>query len=186
MSVAAQPRPLTVPQRLARQWRTSDWMTYVLTALLSTTAAITALELWNARLNVPLTYNGDALPTGAHFKTVREQPWYEYQPLLGAPYGQTYNDFPTADNLHFLMGRLLAFVTPDWATAMNLYFLLGFPLAAVAALWLFRRIGMSRTLGVPLAVLFAIAPYHFTRGEPHLWLASYYVVLRARMRGDRS
>ena len=177
MSTAAPGAARRTPLRwVADEWRRSDWMTYVITFVLTSAATVAALELWNSRLNVPLSYWGDALPIGAHFKTVREQGWYEYQPLLGAPFGQTYNDFPTADNLHFLMARLFAFVTPDWATAMNLYFIIGFPLAAIAALWLFRSMGISRTLGVPIAVLFAIAPYHFIRGEPHLWLASYYTV----------
>ncbi len=158
------------------QWRRSDWMTYVITFIVTSIATITSLELWNAKLSVPLNYTGDAIPTGAHFKTVGEQGWYEYQPLLGAPAGQTYNDFPTADNLHFMMARLFDLVTPNWPTAMNLYYLIGYPLAAIAAVWLFRRLAISRTFSVVLGVLFALAPYHFIRGESHLWLSSYYVI----------
>jgi phosphoglycerol transferase len=148
----------------------------VLTAALTSVLTVLALQLWKADLSVPLTYRGDALPTGAHFKTVRETGWYEYQPLLGAPAGQTYHDFPTADNLHMIAARILGFVTPDWATAMNVYFLLGFPLAALTALWFLRRCGISPWLASALASLYAIAPYHFLRGESHLFLASYYVV----------
>ena len=172
-SRTARPAPLAW---IADQWRRSDWMTYVITFIVTTVATITSHELWNAKLNVPFNYTGDAIPTGAHFKTVAEQGWYEYQPLLGAPTGQTYHDFPTADNLNFMFARVLGFVTPDWPTAMNLYYLLGFPLAALAAVWLVRRLSISRTFSVVLGTLFALAPYHFIRGEGHLWLSSYFVI----------
>ncbi len=161
---------------LRSEWHRADRLLYVLTFAVTTLITFFALQLWRARLDVPLTYSGDALPTGAHFKTVIETGWYEYQRLLGAPYGQTYNDFPTADNLHFIAAKVLSLFTHDWAVAMNLYFIIGFPLAAIAALWLFRRLGMSRPIALALGVVFAINPYHFMRGESHLWLSSYYVI----------
>src|SRR5690606_10866225 len=141
----------------------SDRLLHVVCFALTSGITVVALELWNARLNVPLWYRGDSIANGAHFKTLREQPWYEFQPMLGAPHGQVLHDFPTADNLHFLAAKLIAFVTPDWATGMNLYFLLGFPLAAASALWLLRRLEVSRAIAVSVAIVFAIAPYHFVR-----------------------
>ncbi|MDJ0336516.1 hypothetical protein QMG83_14910 [Salinibacterium sp. G-O1] len=161
---------------LRKEWHRADRLLYVLTFAVTTFVTFWALQLWKARIDVPLTYSGDALPTGAHFKTVIETGWYEYQRLLGAPFGQTYNDFPTADNLHFIAAKVLSLFTHDWAVAMNVYFIIGFPLAAVAALWLFRRLGMSRAIALALGVVFAISPYHFLRGESHLWLSSYYVI----------
>jgi hypothetical protein len=159
-----------------RNIRSAEWSLYLLTALISTALAALALQLWKADFRVPLLYRGDALPTGAHFKTVIEQGWYEWQPLLGAPYGQNYHDFPTADNLHMIAARLIGFVVPDWAIAMNVYFVIGFPLAAITALWFLRRCGISRWLSVALATLYALAPYHFIRGESHLFLASYFAI----------
>jgi phosphoglycerol transferase len=161
---------------LADQWRRREWLFLLLVAAAGLLLAYTSLELWASRLDVPYTYFGDALPTGAHFKTVRETGWYEFNPLLSAPAGQTYNDFPTADNLHFMAAWVLSLVTPGWAQAMNLYFIIGFPLAAVSAAWLLRRLSISRPVALVLGVLYAIAPYHFIRGESHLWLASYYVI----------
>ena len=148
-----------------------------LAALLATAALTTvALQLWKADLRVPLTYRGDALPVGAHFKTVIEEGWYEYQPRLGAPLGQTYNDFSTADNLHLVAAKILALFTSEWALAMNLYFLIGFLLIAAAGVWFLRKCGVSPWLSAALATLYSLAPYHFIRGESHLWLASYYTV----------
>ena len=159
--------------------RTSRWaepLVYLVTAAVTGLMTFLALELWKADLRVPLQYAGDALPTAAHFKTVIEEGWYEHQPRLGAPWGQVYFDFPTADNLHLIAAKVIALFTSDWAVALNVYFLVGFPIVAVAAVWFLRTCGVSRILTVAFATLFAIAPYHFYRGESHLWLASYYAV----------
>jgi hypothetical protein len=157
-------------------WWHREWALYASTAVVTAVLTVLSLKLWWARLGVPLTYSGDALPTGAHFKTVIEEGWYEHQPRLSAPYGQTYNDFPTADNLHMLVAKFLGLFTHDWAVAMNVYFVAGFILAAICAVWFFRVCGVSRLITLAMATLFALAPYHFTRGESHLWLASYYAV----------
>ncbi|WP_157155322.1 hypothetical protein [Diaminobutyricimonas sp. LJ205] len=149
---------------------------YLLTLVVSSIATWFALDLQRANLRAPLEYQGDALAVGAHIKTVIETGWYESQPLLGAPAGQTYNDFPTADNLHFIAAKILALFTSDWAVAFNLYYIVGFPLAALAAVWFFRTLRVSAPVTIALATLFAIAPYHFMRGQGHLWLASYYAV----------
>lgn len=161
---------------LRLRWRESDLLLYLLTALVTGLVTVIALELWTARFDVPFTYTGDGIAIAAHFKTVMETGWYEFQPLLGAPFGQTYNDFPTADNLNFLAARVITLFTADSVVAMNLYFVLGFVAAALSALWLFRRLKLSSAVSLALAVVFAIAPYHFIRGEGHLWLASYYIV----------
>ncbi|HAM27486.1 MAG TPA: hypothetical protein DCP11_12530, partial [Microbacteriaceae bacterium] len=161
---------------IARQWGSNDRLLYVLTALVTGVLTTTALELWAARLTVPLTYWGDALATADHFKTVMETGWFTYQPLLGAPYGQTYSDFPTAENLNFMAAGVFGFITRNYMVAMNLYYFFGFIAAALTALWLFRRLGISKLISLVLSALFALAPYHFIRGESHLFLASYYIV----------
>ena len=42
--------------------------------------------------------------------------------------------------------------------------------------WFLRTCGVSKLLTIALATIYAIAPYHFIRGESHLWLGSYYGV----------
>lgn len=153
-----------------------DWAMHVAVGLVSLLLAALALELWRADLTVPFTYSGDALPVAAHFKTAFETWWYESQPLLGAPAGQTYHDFPTSDNTNFLAAALLGHLVGSWSLALNLYFVLGFPLAGIAAAWFLRVAGASKTMTLATAPLFAILSYHFLRGESHLFLASYYVV----------
>lgn len=174
-----------------RRLRNAELAVYGAAVAVTALVVAVALQLWRADISVPFNYTGDALPVGAHYKTVIETGWYESQSLLGAPAGQAYNDFPTADNLHMLAPHLFRPFTSDWAVALNLYFLLGFLLIALAAVWFLRKAGVSRVLTVALATVFAIAPYHFIRGESHLWLGSYYAVPLAMgllvmlFRGDR-
>jgi hypothetical protein len=156
--------------------RHAEGLLYLATALLTAMITVISLQLWKANLGVPFAYGGDAAAVGAHFKTVLQEGWYEHQPRLGAPAGQFYNDFPTADNLHLIAAKLIGLFTSEWAVAMNVYFLIGFVLTSLSAVWFLRVCGISRLLTLALAVTFAIAPYHFFRGEAHLWLASYYGV----------
>lgn len=154
-------------------WR---WLPYVLAAVLSLVAVWFGLDLWNFDWRVPIYYSGDALAVASHFKTIIETGWFTHQPDLGAPYGQFYSDYPQADNLHFIAASVLRIFTSDFGALMNIYFVIGFPLAAMAAVWFLRVVGVSRTLAVALGVAYAIAPYHFIKGEGHLFLATYFVV----------
>jgi len=176
MTAAAPITTKATPRWIDAVWGRTDAVLILIATLIATVLAVFALELWDARLDVPFTYWGDALSIAAHFKTVFETGWYEFQPALGAPFGQTYNDFPVADNLNFVAADVLRLVTADPIVAMNLYFIVGFPLSAATAVWFLRTCGIGRAPAVALAVVFAIAPYHFIRGEGHLFLASYFTI----------
>lgn len=166
------PAARTPTGRLASWWGTA----YLAAALLSAAGVTFAMKLWRADWTVPFFDRNDALAVAAHFKTVSETGWYESQPLLGAPYGQQYHDFPTADNLQFMAARVFSAVLGDWATALNVWYVLGFVLIALTATFFFLRVGTSRVLSVVLAVLFALAPYHFIRNENHLALSTYFTL----------
>lgn len=154
----------------------ADWGLYRAVAAISLGLALLSLQVWEADWSIPWSDVGDAIPVASHFKTVFETGWYEFQPLLGAPFGQQYHDFPTAETTNFLMATILGHLLGGWAVAMNVYFVLGFPLAALAAAWFIRVAGASRLLTLPTAVLYAILPFHYVQGEPHLFIASYYVI----------
>ncbi|MFB2557296.1 hypothetical protein [Herbiconiux liangxiaofengii] len=152
------------------------WLPYAVAALISLAALWFGLNLWAVDWKVPFYYSGDALAVASHFKTIIETGWFTHQPDLGAPYGQFYSDYPQADNLHFLAADVLRLFTSDFGVAMNVYFVIGFPLAAITGLWFLRLVGVGRVLGVALGVVYSIAPYHFIKGEGHLFLAAYFVV----------
>ncbi len=145
-------------------------------ALITTLGAIKAIGLTVHPLNVPLVYYGDALSGGTQFKTVLARGWYEYNPDLGAPWGQHYHDFPLADNFGLMVAHVLGWFTDQWAVAFNVYYLMTFPLAAIAGAWFVRLVGASRTISWGMGLLYAFAPYHFWRNEGHLYLAAYYPV----------
>lgn len=128
------------------------------------------------RWDVPIGYDGDALAVAAHTKTIIETGWYESQPALGAPSGQDYHDYPTQDDANFLALRLITAAVPVWGAAMNIHFLLGFALAAATMAWFLLRVGIRPIPSAALAVVYAIAPYHFARGEAHMFLSWYWVV----------
>lgn len=156
--------------------RLSEPLVYVAAAVLALLGAWWALRLTQLDWHVPLSYSGDAVAVAAHVKTTLSTGWYEHQPLLGWPTGQNFHDFPAADDLHLLLMKLLGAVLGDWAVTLNVYFVLGFPLAALTAAYFLRRVGVGRAMSVVGATLFALAPYHFARGEVHLFLASYWVL----------
>ncbi len=149
---------------------------YLFLAVVTSLLLIPAMDLLNVHLTVPFDYRGDAISGGVHIKNVIENGWIDYYPSLGAPDGRHGNDFPGADNLHLMIAAVMGLVEQRWAVVLNGYFLLTFPLAAMTAAWYFRVVGIGRLMAGMLAVLYAFAPYHFLRGEAHLYLAAYYVV----------
>jgi phosphoglycerol transferase len=154
--------------------RTSVIALYLASFLLTAIVTIGALRLWRADWSIPFRYDSDAVGGDAQMKTTMMTGWYDHQSLLGAPGGQFFNDYYTADNLGPLFGSVARWFTQDWALVINVYYVLGFLLAALAAVWFFRLLGVSRILTIVLSALFAIAPYHFYRGENHLWLSAYF------------
>jgi phosphoglycerol transferase len=141
-----------------------------------------AVLLWQfypayLNLNVPFFYaGGDSLFTGFLVKTIINYGWVWHNPAVGAPAGVDLRGFPIADALHIAIIRGMSLFTSDWATLFNLFYLLGFPLSALSALFLMRSFSVSRSASVAASILFAFLPSHFLRGEPHLFLASYYVI----------
>lgn len=55
-------------------------------------------------------------------------------------------------------------------------FLLSFPLTTVTTLYALRRLAVGTVPALVGSLLFSFLPYHFLRGEPHLFLASYFLI----------
>jgi hypothetical protein len=146
--------------------------------VLALALAAFVLELWNADLRSPFAYTGDATLNLLFVKNVLENPWHFENSSLGAPNGQELYDYPVIDGetLNLLLFRVLGVGTSDPALVMNLFFLLTFPLVALTAYIVLRRLPVSRGIALVVALLYALLPYHFQRGEVHLFLAAYYSV----------
>jgi len=138
---------------------------------------VALLQLWRADLRVPLTYHGEAIYNGMLVKGVLEQGWHLSNPALGAPAGVDLRDVPMSDNnLHFALIRLLGLGTSNYARVMNAFFLLTFPLTALTALFVLRRFGLAAWPALCGSLLYTFLPFHFGRGQHHLFLAAYYLV----------
>ncbi len=149
---------------------------YTLTAILSLLLAGVVLKLWRADLRVPFDQAGDALFLGSAVKGTIENGWFLHNDSIGAPNGRDLSDYAVPDNLHFLCIKLIGMTTRNWALTINLYFLLIFPLTAVASLFTLRRLGVSYLTGLAVSQMYTLLPYHFQRGEMHLFLGAYYLV----------
>jgi phosphoglycerol transferase len=129
------------------------------------------------RFDVPLHYvGGDTLSNLAGVKTILDTGGWFHNPFIGAPAGADLADLPNCDLLHLAALKLLCLITGNWAVATNLFYLAGYPLAAVTALCVLRRLGISRPVAITIAVLFALAPYHFFQNQEHLMLSAYFML----------
>jgi phosphoglycerol transferase len=149
---------------------------YLAAAVISIAVVVGVLRLWRADLWVPFCYGGDGLYTGLWIKGIIDNGWYLDNDRVGAPGGVNLADFPLADNLHFLVLKLIGLAVRDWALTLNLYYLLTFPLVAVTSLGVLRHFGISYPPALLASLLYALLPYHFLRGELHLFLSAYYLV----------
>lgn len=147
-------------------------------SVLALVLAAIALELWDADWRVPWSYTGDANLNQMVVKGVLEHGWYQHNPDLAAPFGQSLLDFPfvSGDNLQIVLMKTIGIFSSDSALVMNLFFLLTFPLTVVCAFAAARMLDISRPPSALVAVLYALLPFHFIRGEFHLFIAAYYAV----------
>jgi len=147
-------------------------------AVLAWAGATIFLRLWDADLRVPFAYSGDATLNMTLIKTVMERGWFYENPKLGTPSGQQLYDYPvlSGDGLHVAFFWLMGLFTSDSSLVMNVFFVLTFPATAVVTYLVLRRLTLGPEAALIIALLYTLLPYHFSRGEVHLFLAAYYVV----------
>jgi hypothetical protein len=141
-------------------------------------AAFLVLEVWRAHLNAPFGYRDDTVLNLMAVKSVLESVWYLENPSLGAPLGQKLYDYPvfSGDHLNLVIFKLLGLATSEPAAVLNLFYLLTFPLVALTAFVVMRTLRVSLGPAVVCSALYALLPYHFLRGETHVFLSAYYAV----------
>ncbi len=167
-------------QALSPRWRTALY--YLIPLTLCLLILIWSLELWQADLRVPLSYYGEANFNALLVKTILDFGWHLSNPALAMPTVLDLRDVPMGDNnFYFLMIKLIGLLTNDYALAMNLFFLLTFPLTTLSALWVLRQFEISYIPAIFASLLYTFLPFHFVRGEHHLFLAAYFLVPLAVM-----
>jgi phosphoglycerol transferase len=172
--------------------RRGDLLVGVAAALLSLVGAWLVLRLWRIDWHAPLDYTGDTVLNLTVIKTVMEHGWYLRNPDLGFPQGQELYDYPvvSSETLNLLFFRFAGLFTDDPVVVLNVFYVLTYPLTALTAYFVLRRVPLARAVSLVMALLFAWLPYHFLRGEVHVFLAAYYAVplgaylVLAVLRGD--
>ena len=149
---------------------------YAIAVLLSLPLLVWSYHLWQADLRIPLLYEGDGLLHQILVKGTIEHGWYLNNKSLGAPLGLQMHDFPIVDALFFVLLKLISLPSRDWGLTVNLFYFLTFPLTTVTALYAMRRLGVSYAPALVGALLYTFLPYHFFRGEAHLYLSCYFLV----------
>lgn len=149
---------------------------YTATIIICIAILIWEMKLWLADLHVPFTYINDALLVGVWIKGIVDNGWYLQNNFIGAPFLGTMYDFPLSNNLDFLIIKLISIFSHDYAFSMNTYFLVSFPLTTLTSMFVLRQLKISYQISILGSLLFAFLPYHFVRGEGHLFLAAYYMI----------
>ncbi len=151
-------------------------LTYLATVVLGVALLVLAFRLWRANLDVPFQNNGDTIVSQLWVLNLLENGWYAYSERAGAPHGQNLNDFPAVEGLNFLLLWGISLGGGNVYQVVNLFYLATYVLAALTALFVLRRLGVGHLPALVGGLLFAFLPYHFLRGESHLFLSAYYLV----------
>jgi phosphoglycerol transferase len=149
---------------------------YIAAVILCALILCFLLKLWRADFHVPLHYNGDALIHTMFIQTIVDHGWYWQNPRLGAPGGLEMYDVPAVDNSAAVILALIGFFTKDPFLILNIFYLLTFPLVTISALYVFRQLNLSYATSLFGSLVYTFSPYHFMRGESHLFLSAYYFI----------
>ncbi len=140
------------------------------------------LQLWRAHWQIPIYYQGsDFLLFEMLTKGMLDHGWPLQNPSIGAPGGLEMYDLPTHENLPLILLKVILWMEPNFAAGLNLLFLATFPLAALGAFYVLRHFQVSRGSALVASLLFSCLPYHFYRGQGHIFLSCYYLIPLAIM-----
>lgn len=134
------------------------------------------LKLWRAEPRMPFHYRGDSLLHAMFIKGIVENGWYWQNPSLGAPNQLQMYDFPGVDNSVAVILALIGLFTDRPFLILNIFYLLTFPLTTISSLYVLRHFNLSYAPALFASLLFTFLPYHFMRGETHLFLSAYYFI----------
>lgn len=124
----------------------------------------------------PYYYAGDAIPIGVMVKGIIDSGWYMYNPFVGAPFGMETYDFAQPENFSYFVIKIISLFFPSYPVTLNIYYILTYVLVVCTSLYVMRYFNISYWSAIVGSLLFAYLPYHWLRGESHLFLSSYYTI----------
>ncbi|KQQ22790.1 hypothetical protein ASF48_06435 [Rathayibacter sp. Leaf299] len=161
---------------LARAAREAAWATGA--GVISLLGGVLALGVTPTSLGQRWTVGGDdQILHYTLFRSATQSFPFSVNGALGFPEGL--NAFFTAqfDLASAVLVALLGLVVEDGFALLNIYYLLGFFAVALTGYAFFRCLRTSPWVSALVAVVLALAPYHFLRiGAGHAFLANYWTV----------
>jgi len=137
---------------------------------------ILVMKLWNADLQVPFSYYGDANLNGMCVKGIIDNGWHLQNKYVGMPTGLYMQDFYFANNLDCLFIKFISYFTHSFGLTLNTLYLFTFPLTTLTSMLVFRQFKISYSSSIFGSLIYTFIPYHFLRGEGHLFLSTYYLL----------
>jgi hypothetical protein len=136
-------------------------------------------RLWRTDLYVPFRSDGDALFILSWAKGILEGNWSWKNPRLGVPLGADWRDFLVNMPLEALTIRIIGIFSGSPGLAVNLAWLLGILGSSGSATFALLRLGARMSVAPVFGIIYALQPFVFYHGVPHLNLAPYLVPLLA-------
>jgi phosphoglycerol transferase len=175
---------LAIRSNLLQRSQVKNLLGYAAALALCLLILVWALDLRRAHFRIPFTYQGDAMFYHLAVKGLIDHGWFLDNRSLAAPGELDLRDVPSSDNnFYFALLKLFSLATAHYPLALNFFFLLGFPLTVASALFVLRRFDVSWSVAVFASLLYTFLPFHFARGQHHLFLSAYYFVPLAVMIG---
>ncbi len=149
---------------------------YIIAIVINVIILYWVLDLKSADLKVPFVYGGDAFLTNLFIRSTIDHGWAYNNSYLGAPHGFSMYDFPLSESINFLLIKFIALFSSNSFVVMNVFYLLMFPIITLTSMLAMRQLHFSYSSSIVGSLLFSFIPYHFLRGEPHLFLSAYYTI----------
>src|SRR5215510_12956346 len=163
--------------RIIRRFMAQNLIGYAVALALCLLILVWALDLRHAHYRIPFTYQGDAMFYHLLIKGMIDNGSQLESGSLGAPGKLDLRDTPNSDNNFYLaLLKLMTLVTSHYPLVLNFFFLMSFPLTVVITLFILRRFDVSWGAAIFASLLYTFLPFHFTRGQHHLFLSAYYFI----------
>lgn len=96
--------------------------------------------------------------------------------LLCAPFFDSENMSINTYLVHRFFLWLITRFTANWAQAANLFYVLGYALVSCSMYFALKKMKILPVIAGMLSIVYTFLPYHYLRGEVHIYLGMYYLV----------
>lgn len=150
------------------------WLIFI--SFISLFFAFMALGVFHRDITVPFWFEGDTTGGLMEVKNLMSGNWLYYNRNIAAPFGSEQAPLMKGYWIHAVIIKVITFFIKDVGTAINVFFLLGFPLTSITAYLCLRKLNINNIISLVLGIIYCFIPYHFQRGETHIYLSQFYLI----------